>query len=145
MTLNQATWLQVGRAADVWARSSYFSYGDLNGDGRRGAGEPDGPFAIGAVADLGAGRVVVVSDASLLLNSMVRSGDNVEAVARFIRGEVLIDQLHLPEVQTDRSKGGLYAVRTAVGSGAGLVLLVLLAFTVAVMYAWYNRGRQDND
>lgn len=143
--LNRATWLEVDGAGEVWAQSSYFSYGDTNADGSRSSGEPDGPLPVGVVVHRGAGVVVVVSDSSLLLNSMVGVGDNVEALTQFTRGEVVLDQVHLPEAQVDRSKEGFAAVRTALGGGAGVVALVLLSCGLAVAYAWYNRGRPENE
>ena len=143
--LNEATWLEVDGAARIWAQSSYFSYGDVNGDGSRGNGEPDGPLPVGAVVQRGEGQVVVVSDSSLLLNGMVEAGDNVAALAPFVRGEVLIDQVHLPEARVDRSKEGFAAVRDTLGSGAGVIAVVLLSCGFAVGYPWYNRGRRKNE
>ena len=145
MVLNRATWLEVGSGVDVWALSSYFSYGDVDSDGSRGGGDPDGPLPVGATATRGSGRVVVVSDASLLLNSMVVLGDNVDAVARYARVEVLFDQMHLPDGETDRSKKALDAVRGVLGGSGGNVVLVLLMSCLAVGYAWYNRGRRENE
>ena len=145
MVLNRATWLEVGSGVDVWALSSYFSYGDVDSDGSRGGGDPDGPLPVGATAIRGGGRVVAVSDASLLLNSMVVLGDNVDAVARYARVEVLFDQMHLPDGETDRSKKALDAVRGVLGGSGGNVVLVLLMSCLAVGYAWYNRGRRENE
>jgi len=143
MVLNHATWLEVGAGVDVWALSSYFSYGDVDSDGSRAGSDPDGPLPVGATAIVGAGRVVAVSDASLLLNSMVVLGENVEAIARYARFEVLFDQVHLPEAEMDRSKNALDAIRGVMGGGGGTVVLVLLICCVAVGYAWYNRERRD--
>jgi hypothetical protein len=145
LVLNQATWLEVDGGVDVWAQSSYFSYGDLNGDERHSDGEPDGPLPVGASVRRGVGTVVVVSDSSLLLNSMVDVGDNIDALLGVVKGEVVIDQVHLPEAQVDRSKEGFAAVRDALGGSAGLVVLALLSCGLAVAYAWYNRRRYDND
>jgi hypothetical protein len=145
VVLNQATWLEVNGGGEVFARSSYFSYGDANGDGRHGDGELDGPLPVGAWARNGMGRIVVVSDSSLLLNSMVEVGDNLDSLAQFVTGEVLFDQVHLPEAQVDRSKEGFSAVRSTLSGGAGVVALVVLVCGLAVAYAWYNRGRHDNE
>jgi hypothetical protein len=144
MVLNRPTWLETGFGVDVWAESSYFSYGDVNASGSRNPGEPDGPLPVGAVAVHGMGRVVVISDASVLINGMMEVSDNLEAVAQFARGEVLIDQVSLPEVALDRSKGVVDLLGRIVGGGAGIIVLMLLLFGGAVAYAWYNRTRQDN-
>jgi hypothetical protein len=145
MVLNHATWLEVGAGVDVWALSSYFSYGDVDSDGSRSGGDPDGPLPVGATVTRGTGRVVAVSDASLLLNGIVVLGDNVDAVARYARAEVLFDQVHLPEAEMDRSKNVLDAVRGVLGGGGGTVVLVLVTCCLAVGYAWYNRGRRENE
>ncbi len=140
VVLNRATWLEAGGGVEVWARSSYFSYGDEDADGIRNGHDPDGPLPVGAVAHRGPGTVVVVSDSSLLLNSMVQAGDNIEAVTRFVQGDVFIDQVHLPEAKVDEGKGDLDAAGAALGSGAGAAGLVVLSCGLAVAYAWYNRG-----
>ena len=145
VVLNQATWLEVDDDAEVFARSSYFSYGDIDGDGRHGDGELDGPLPVGAWASRGMGTVVVVSDSSLLLNSMVEVGDNLDSLAQFVTGEVLFDQMYLPEAQVDRSKESFTEVRSALSGGAVVVALVVLVCGLAVAYAWYNRGRHDNE
>jgi hypothetical protein len=100
---------------------------------------------VGTTVTRGTGTVVAVSDASLLLNGMVVLGDNVDAVARYARAEVLFDQVHLPEAEMDRSKNVLDAVRRVLGAGGGTVVLVLLICCLAVGYAWYNRGRRENE
>ena len=144
MALNRPTWLESGEGVDIWAESSYFSYGDLNSSGSRNTGEPDGPLPVGAVATRGKGLVVVVADESLLLNGMLHAGDNVQAVRQFARGEVMIDQVNLPEVELDRSKGAVGVLGRVVAGGTGIIVLMLLLFGAAVGYAWYNRTRQDN-
>lgn len=50
--------------------SSAFSFLDLNGDGEHTAGEPYGPFPVAAEVSYGKGRLVVVSDSSILINSV---------------------------------------------------------------------------
>ena len=100
---------------------------------------------MGATVSCGAGRVVVVSDSSLLLNGMLDLGDNLDAVGRFVQGEVLFDQAHLPEAELDRSERALTAIRGALGGGEGLVALLLVACGLSVGYAWYNRERREHE
>lgn len=145
MVLNRATWLEGAGPADVWAWSSYFSYGDRDGNSLHGAGEPKGPLPVAASVSRGAGRVVVVADSSLLLNSMAMLGDNVGAVGQWARGSVFIDQVHLPEAEMDRSRLMLDVMQASLGQGGGAVLLVMAAASCAVGYAWYNRGRRDDE
>lgn len=144
MVLNHATWLEVGPRIEVWAKSSYFSYGDVNRNGMRDSSEPVGPLPVAATVARGNGRVVVVADSSLLLNSMVALGDNVEAIGGFVRGDVLVDQVHLPDEEQDRGTGAIEVMRGFVAGGPGTVAILLLLCGFAIGYAWYNRGRQEN-
>lgn len=145
MVLNRATWLRVDEGVEVWATSSYFSYGDVDGDSRRDDDEPSGPLPVAAVVSRSGGRVVIVSDSSLLLNSMVGLGGNVEAIASFVRGDVLVDHLHLPEGEMDRSQIALDALRGVLKGETALIVLVFMACCFAAGHAWYNRGRRHNE
>ncbi|NLE94858.1 MAG: DUF4350 domain-containing protein [Dehalococcoidia bacterium] len=145
IVLNCATWLEVSGGADVWARSSYFSYGDVNHDSVRNSGDLDGPLPVAATMTYGAGRVVAVSDASLLLNSMVGLGDNIAAIRHQTSGAVLIDQVHLPESEMDRGRTALVALRGVVAEAGGAMMVVVLAVSLAVAHAWYNRGRHYDE
>jgi len=145
IVLDHATWLDGAVGEQVWAWSSYFSYGDTNGDGGRDSGEPVGPLPVAATAPHGRGRVVVVADSSMLLNGVVGLGDNVRALEPLLQGEVRIDQVHLPEAGMDRGQGVLDSVRATFGADAGALALALLASCLAVGYAWYNRGRYEYD
>ncbi|MBN1153232.1 MAG: hypothetical protein JXA58_08470 [Dehalococcoidia bacterium] len=145
MVLNHGSWLEVGAGSSVWAWSSFFSYGDRDGDGVHDSGEPNGPLPVAASAARGSGRVVLVADSSLLLNGTMSLGNNVEAVAQWAHGPVLIDQAHLPEAEMDRSRRVLDGFRGALGDGGGSILLIIMVFCCAVGYTWYNRERPDDD
>lgn len=145
MVLNSATWLEVGGGVDVWARSSYFSYGDVNHDSMRNSGDIDGPLPVAATTTYGAGRVVVVSDSSLLLNSTVDLGDNIAAIRYHTNGAVLIDQVHLPEVEMDRGRSALEAAQGVLGRMGGAMIVVALGLSLAVAHAWYNRPRRYDE
>lgn len=145
IVLDHATWLDGVPEDRVWAWSSYFSYGDVDGDGTRDGGEPVGPLPVAAGVSLGSGRVVVVADSSLLLNGVAGLGDNVRALEPFVRGEVLIDQVHLPEAGMDRGQGVADVIRATLGAEMGAIVLAFVACGFAVGYAWYNRGRREHD
>ncbi|HHE41887.1 MAG TPA: hypothetical protein ENL12_04510, partial [Dehalococcoidia bacterium] len=78
VVLNHASWLILGERADVLLESSFFAYGDVNGNGRYDNGEPTGPIPVAAVAPTGQGHVIVVSDASFILNGMLDVSNNME-------------------------------------------------------------------
>ncbi|MBN1857527.1 MAG: DUF4350 domain-containing protein [Dehalococcoidia bacterium] len=145
LVLDCGTWLECAESTDVWARSSHFSYGDVDGDGQRGEDEPDGPFAIGVVSPRGRGEVVVISDSSVLLNGVVVAGSNVRIIEEFVRGDVMFDQVYLPDDEVDSGKATLNRVSAVVRSGFGAMILLLVLCSLAFSYACYNRQRQDND
>lgn len=145
IVFNRGTWLDVGAGGNIWAWSSYFSFGDSDGDGLRGGGEPVGPLPVAASVNRGAGRIVVVADSSILLNGMGSLEGNLDAVRQWVEGPVFIDQAHLPDAELDGSNRVLGLFRTALGQGGGAVLLAIAAAGCAVEYAWYNRGRRNYD
>ena len=74
--------------------SSRLSWMDDDGNGRPDETEPLGRFALAASEDLGAGRVVALGDASLVINAMqgLRVGDNALLLARLVPDGVLVDE-----------------------------------------------------
>lgn len=66
-----------GSKAKALALSSSFSFLDMDGDGRPSFHEPSGPFVLAADASYGKGRVIVISDSSLFLNSIIGREDNL--------------------------------------------------------------------
>ena len=73
LALNYATTVNTSAcgACKILAESSAFSYLDLNLNGRRDPSEPVGPFPVAVELRYGAGKLVVVSDSSLFINSML--------------------------------------------------------------------------
>ena len=142
MVLNHGSWLVVADEADVWARSSYFSYGDVDFDGSWDEGEPQGPLPVAATCRKGRGKVVAVSDASLLINGMLPAGDNLRCIQEVTQGDVLIDQVHLPDPGVDRGKRYVLGLRSALGTTAAVVAVVLGVVGFAVLHACYNRQRR---
>ncbi len=120
--LNYATVVNAGSPEGCVAFSSPFSYLDADLDGSRSEGEPYGPFCVAYVARVGTGELVVLSDSSVFVNSMVDLGDNGAFVEELLgSGRVY--------VVADKWTRGLYA---AVRSG--LVGAVLAAYTSNLRY-----------
>lgn len=99
VVLNYASVLEArGGDARILAWSSPFSYLDLDLDSVLDEAEPNGPFPVLAEFSLGRGRVYVLSDPSIALNSMLDLGDNLGLLEALAGGrEILIDQYHLRE------------------------------------------------
>jgi len=74
--LNYASVVEPSGRGVCLAYSSPFSYLDLNSNGVRDEGEPYGPFCVVYLEPLAAGKVVVISDASIFINSMLKMGGN---------------------------------------------------------------------
>ncbi|MDG6929449.1 MAG: hypothetical protein JRN39_07530 [Nitrososphaerota archaeon] len=97
VAMDYATTLTVADpGARVLAWSSPFSY--LQAPGQSAAGGPPGPFPVVAEIPVGDGRVYLVSDASVFINSVLGVDGN-RALARYLSsgGAVLVDSSHWSE------------------------------------------------
>ena len=73
--LNYASTLYAGKAK-VLGVSSYFSFSDKDLDGSHDAGEPAGRMCIAASYRYERGLLIIFSDSSIFLNSMLDLGEN---------------------------------------------------------------------
>ncbi|MBC7128025.1 MAG: hypothetical protein H5T32_07445 [Candidatus Methanosuratus sp.] len=93
VTLDYASVVDLEGGGKVLIWSSPFSYLDLDSDGSYTAGEPTGPFPVAVELGLGRGRLVVVSDSSLLINSLLASDCNAEFIESITAGrELYVDR-----------------------------------------------------
>jgi len=145
LTLNHATCLTDVETIDALALSSVFSFLDLNGNESRDEDEPTGPLPVISQHNLGSGRIILVSDPSLFINSM----ETVEGNRAFIRNiaavttaELLIDQSHLPPSNLCQTKNLLASIRGSFGTQIGAMSLVILVLTITLMPVWQERGRR---
>jgi hypothetical protein len=67
-----------GPGLKVLAYSSSLSFIDLDGDSEPSAGEPTGPFEVAAMTAYGKGSIIIFSDSSIFLNSVIGLGDNLK-------------------------------------------------------------------
>lgn len=143
--LNHATTLEGGSEDDVLAWSTRFSYLDMDGNLVIGEGdEQQGPFPVIASVEAGDGFVIMVSDPSLLINSMMDIGDNRVFVQNLVGywgsdPVVYIDRAHLPEAALDQAKGGLQAVYGHLSSPFGVSVLALAGLALVLLPFW-RRG-----
>ncbi len=129
LVLNHATVIEQTRGMTVLATSSRVSFLDANGNGQRDAGEGSGPFPVVALGRVGMGSLVLISDPSLLLNSMLDLGQNrklLPAVIKIAGGgqHVYLDMAHLPRARLDAAKDWLARARD-------VLALPLTAFAAA--------------
>lgn len=75
--------------------TTVFSWIDINGDGRADRSEPLNRYSVATEERVGAGRVVVIGDASLFINAMqeLSDSDNDLFVGRLVADATLVDQV----------------------------------------------------
>lgn len=93
-----------------------------------------GPFPVVANLGIGEGRLVVISDSSLFINSMIERGGNSAFLLGLVRGEVYIDEAHLVPSRLSSLRSlvmNVYSVLEKFEARYGLsILVVLLMFNV---------------
>ncbi|HWR26944.1 MAG TPA: DUF4350 domain-containing protein [Candidatus Thermoplasmatota archaeon] len=133
--LNYATSISTGKNTSVLAVSSQLSWRDTNLNGKEDAGEENGPFPVLATERYGNGTIVLLSDPSVLINSMKNQLDNAvfrENLLQYLfldRGTVIIDESHR---QDPLLLHIFYTIPANLGAmeKVAIVLLVIGAFLV---------------
>lgn len=96
---------------NILAFSSPFSYLDLNMNGIWDEGEPKGPLPVAASLKYGEGTLVVISDPSIIINSMLNFKNNLEFIESLVKDkEVFIDQIHIPKSLHEQLKEAVFNV-----------------------------------
>ncbi|MFC2004718.1 DUF4350 domain-containing protein [Chloroflexota bacterium] len=138
--LNHATTLTnvMESAAIAWSSSASFL--DINENRVLDQGEPEGPFAVAAEVRLGKGTLSLISDPSIIINTMVGRDDNYDFIRYLTRdkgeqGEILVDSSHLTQAPLDVSKTRLINTREALSSPYALVGITAMIFTVVSRYS----------
>lgn len=138
LILNHATVIAPLGDLRAVAYSSAVSYLDASGNGRHDAGETEGPFPVVALGPVGGGTLVLVSDSSLLLNSMLSLGGNRRLITNIVgladpRARILLDEVHLPKMPLDVAKAGLRAAREILSTPLATFILAAGALAIPVM------------
>lgn len=137
--LNHATSLEDTEAVTVIAWSSRASFLDINENGTRDEGEPQGPLPVAAATWLGRGRLVLVADPSTIINAMVNRDDNY-AFIRYLAdvdgnpGVILVDRAHLSQTPLDVSQARLIDTRQVLSNPYALVAITAVIFAVTARY-----------
>ena len=140
LALNYAATVNASacEACEILAESSAFSYLDLNLNGKHDPGEPAGPFPVAVELRMGGGRLVVVSDSSLFINSMLDREANGEFLLQLLASRkpvLVVDRWE--ETPLTRAKGILYSVWRVASSPEVKYSLAALAFALSL-----DRGRR---
>ncbi len=147
LVLNHATCLIDVETSDVLALTSSFSFLDLNGNQAWDDGEPTGPLPVISQHNLGSGKIILISDPSIFINSMETIESNytlIQNIAAITTSELLIDQSHLPPSNLHQAKSLLASIRELFTTPVRAVGLVIVALTVTMIPIWYKKRRVVN-
>jgi len=139
LVLNHATALLHTYNTEVLAWSSPTSFLDVNENAGQGDDEPPGPLAIVARLNIGKGKLNVIADPSIILNSMIGRDDNYRLI-RYLTEEygepkqIMVDYAHLARKPLDASKTGLRRVREALALPYPLLGIIGLIFVIISRY-----------
>lgn len=145
VVLNHATALVATDNVEVLAWSSPDSYLDVNENRELDTTEPKGAFPIAAKVEIGKGMLILASDPSLVINSMVNRYDNFVFLTSLIElggadREMLFDVSHLTQTPLDVSKAGLITVRDVLSAPYASLAIVFVIFIAASRFILKTGG-----
>lgn len=151
ITFNYGSTLNYVPSDEAIARSSNMSFLDLNHNGSRDESEPDepeGPFVVAAAFPLGKGMVELITDPSLVLNSMMGKTNNYQFLQYLTSnsgqsGEIMFDRAHLSKSPVDISKMGMNTVRKTLSNPYALLGITALVFIMVALYTWKRGVKVD--
>jgi hypothetical protein len=131
--MNRAAPLEGGEPLMM---TSVMSWVDANGDRRINSGEVMGKFAVISAEEISRGRIVVISDPSIFINSMQdldEKWDNQRLIKDLVdrTSPVLIDQMNSRTSDTEGVSTMLHVLRTTLSIEIVFVVLLMLFAAVA--------------
>ncbi len=131
--LNRPSSIDGAAPGQALATSSPFSYLDENRNNTVDLNEPAGPFTVGAETPLGLGKIVLISDPSILINGTLDlSRKFVDTLFQYKTVEILAETV--PDTTLDSAKNTLYLLKGILanpfGSLCALIVLVWLPFSL---------------
>ncbi len=147
LIFNHATCLVNVASADTLARSSSFSFLDLNGNHTWEEGEPTGPLPVISHHNLGSGQVILASDPSLFINSMetIEGNNNIIQNIAATTNRLYLDQSHLPPSELHQTKDLLTTIRHCLATPWGTSGLVTLALILVLKPVWQRKKEQPEE
>jgi hypothetical protein len=135
VVLNHAGTIQNTAGMQVLAWSSTNSFLDSNRNERQDAIESIGPFPIAVKTTVGEGTLVLASDPSLMINSMVDRNDNFAFINALIsiggdKNEFLLDTSHLSKTPLDVSKSTLGRTLGVLSTPYSLLTIMAVVFII---------------
>jgi len=116
----------------ILALSSPFAYLDTNNNEIWDKGEPKGPLPVAVLIKYGKGTLIVISDPSIAINSMIDSESNLEFMRSIVYGrKIFLDQTHIPKSLHEQIKDiFMYITDKYVLNPIILVGVLLVLFTL---------------
>ncbi|MFH1484666.1 MAG: DUF4350 domain-containing protein [Chloroflexota bacterium] len=147
VVLNHPSSLAGVSRDEVLARSSAFSFLDLDGDGAPGETEPTGPLPVLARVMIGKGSVVLMADPSILINGMIDIGDNRAFLRNVLDiggagARVFVDESHHGKAPLDEAKKALAVTHGALSAPLGMMGLVGTVLTLSLRPIWQRKGER---
>ena len=131
--------------AEVMARSSTFSFMDIDRNTMYDQGyEAQDSSAVVANTLMGEGRIIAISDPSIIINSMIDMEDNYTIMANAAalstaNPKIYLDQSHLPEEEFSRAKSVLKTARDVAAYPTFLVVMVGVVLLITLRPIWAKR------
>jgi hypothetical protein len=147
--LNHATALQNVPATQVIAWTAESSYIDFNENLTWDESEIKGRLPVAAKTSMGRGTLIVVSDPSLMINTMVNRADNFAFIAYLLEDrkekDILFDISHLSQTPLDTSKAALTRIREVLATPyplAAIILVIYIGVSIWMMRIGGAVGKQ---
>jgi hypothetical protein len=143
LVLNHATCLTDVEGSEVLAMSSSFSFLDVNDNRQWDEGEPTGAMPVISSHSLAGGRVILVSDPSIFINSMDTLDDDysvIENIAGISSSGLYLDQSHLPHSDLHYTKNLLADIRSVLTTPVGTLALVAVLLIMIMRPMWPRKG-----
>lgn len=138
VVLNHATALDKVSDDCILALSSPTSFLDTNENGEQSPNESSSPYPVAARLELGKGELVLISDPSVLLNSMLNMYDNssfIKVISKFDSTKtVFFDVSHLSETPLDILKSGIATIRDMLAQSYPTLAVIGATF---VSVSWF--------
>ncbi|MDY6833569.1 MAG: DUF4350 domain-containing protein [Chloroflexota bacterium] len=139
IVLNHACSLDGVNDEYVIAESSRFSFLDQNNNSVWDEGEPHGPFTVAGSMVYESGRLVLLSDPSILI--MLDIVDNKDFLETMIipsdeNYEIFIDESHLPRSTLENTQEIMNIVRANLMTPHGTIILLLGIIALVLLPTW---------
>lgn len=123
------------------ASSSLFSYLDLNDNELPNENEPLGPFPVMALYPLHRGKVIIISDPSIFINTMINREDNNILIKNLLKINTLtiFSQSHLPLSLLPEVKLLLQDIRKILQSPLGTLSLIVVIFSISLLPLFFKK------